>query len=840
MKKAMVSFFLFLVLASASLAATGASSWATNGSNLYGNNWYGGYGLADGSGGMYFFVSDPTGSTTSSPVYSSRFTHINSDGSVSVNQEIDHSLPSGIGSRFLAATPPAGKIAVMDSTQPIVAWARIPNVSGTSTKELYIEKFDSGGNYLWNNPAGPQLVTSTTALGNNITDFIVETDTVGGAYVIYISENKVYLRHVDSGGVVGSQIRVTDEGSAPINNILSMKGGSNYVWVVWQTSKGGGLYAINAAKVNISAPVATIVTIYPIIPLSDTVKFGGYPYQSICSDGSEGFVLVWSEKSRSGNEKTNVYMQWIEQDGTMRPKSGNQGTGIFVDQANDQRYPIIDMIDSDHFLIACASTEGNTAINIYGSVAQKSTLSINWLKKLSTSGAAAYPSICPDGSGNAFISYLDGRNEPDATKLANWFYNLNHEISSSDWTANADIYAKRIDGSGNDLWSQGDIPLCRAANVQFPTQIVNVETGKAAVHWMDMRDSATNESYIIGHTSAEAQQLIFAGSSLYAAKIADGSAPVIALNTASGIPYTSGMQVLQDAPCTLEGTVTVSDSTFSNNYSTMKISWDLGAAETVGFTSNSTNHQADYTHQKTLTGGTHSLTITATDDYGVSSSFSGSLVATDELVVLSDLYFDGSQTQCSTQPKVSVTVTVSPNLISVLDPTKLSFTTKWDGGTATDVAANTVTITKAISSTQAIFSFTNPTTLTTGQHTCLLTVKDNLYNNTAQVSLSVSVPSQAEYFAASTVIQNNQLTLTVRTAEELPANLSVSIISPSSGSSIVTLNASTAHVTSSAVSASAVGYSTYNWDIGDKLSNLPKGIYPVVLSTGYKTYLIKN
>ncbi|MBI2472028.1 MAG: hypothetical protein HYV59_12430 [Planctomycetes bacterium] len=75
------------------------------------------------------------------------------------------------------------------------------------------------------------------------------------------------------------------------------------------------------------------------------------------------------------------------------------------------------------------------------------------------------PRIVSDGAGGAFITWQDIRGG----------------------VSNSDIYAQRIDADGNPLWTKDGIPVCTEANAQNSPCIVTDGAGGAVVIWQDFR-----------------------------------------------------------------------------------------------------------------------------------------------------------------------------------------------------------------------------------------------------------------------------------------------------------------------------------------------------------------
>ena len=76
----------------------------------------------------------------------------------------------------------------------------------------------------------------------------------------------------------------------------------------------------------------------------------------------------------------------------------------------------------------------------------------------------AEPQICSDGAGGAIITWHDYRGGLDY-----------------------DIYAQKIDSSGNGQWIADGVVICNASNLQTSPQICNDGAGGAIITWIDYR-----------------------------------------------------------------------------------------------------------------------------------------------------------------------------------------------------------------------------------------------------------------------------------------------------------------------------------------------------------------
>jgi len=97
------------------------------------------------------------------------------------------------------------------------------------------------------------------------------------------------------------------------------------------------------------------------------------------------------------------------------------------------------------------------------------------------------PKIIPDGQGGVIIAWLDLRND-----VSNW-----------------DIYAQRVDSSGNMLWAENGVPVCIEEELQKNFRMISDGHGGAILAWEDERLAGT-------HTNLFAQRIDSIGEPVWA------------------------------------------------------------------------------------------------------------------------------------------------------------------------------------------------------------------------------------------------------------------------------------------------------------------------------------
>ena len=228
----------------------------------------------------------------------------------------------------------------------------------------------------------------------------------------------------------------------------------------------------------------------------------------ICSDGQGGAIIVW-EDARTGTN-WDIYAQRISSTGQLL--WGDNGTAI-CSASKDQYDPQI-----------CSDEEGGTIItwcddrsgdgDIY---AQKinSTGQVQWLEGGRVICEAIYyqgsPQICSDGDGGAIITWTDYRNPVGFMQ--------------------ADIYAQKINSTGDIKWTIDGIPICIAEDDQEYPQICSDDEGGTILTWFDDRS---------GNKDIYAQKINSTG----AVKWADNGISICIMH--SGVEYFDTPQMIND------------------------------------------------------------------------------------------------------------------------------------------------------------------------------------------------------------------------------------------------------------------------------------------------------
>jgi len=185
----------------------------------------------------------------------------------------------------------------------------------------------------------------------------------------------------------------------------------------------------------------------------------------VVPDGAGGAIVVW-EDSRSGN--WDIYAQRIDAAGSALWTAN----GVVVSAAdNDQVDPCVASDGAGGVIVAWRDTRWAGwdiyAQRIDASGAAKWTA--NGIEVCTQAASQSQPVIASDGSGGAVIAWYETR------------------------SGESDIYAQRVNASGDTLWAADGISVCSAPNYQSDPAIAANEYGETTICWMDSR-SGTNGS----------------------------------------------------------------------------------------------------------------------------------------------------------------------------------------------------------------------------------------------------------------------------------------------------------------------------------------------------------
>jgi len=188
----------------------------------------------------------------------------------------------------------------------------------------------------------------------------------------------------------------------------------------------------------------------------------------IAPDGAGGAIIAWQDY-RSGTDN-DIYAQRVDASGN--PLWTASGVAIST-AAGSQESPRIVTDGTGGAIIAWEDTRSGN-YDIYAQRVDSSGNPLWTANGVAISSAAnnqTYIAISPDGSGGAVIAWEDNRS-------GNW-----------------DIYAQRVDDSGNVQWTINGVAVSTAADSQYFPVIAPDGTGGAIIAWFDYRSGTDYDIY---------------------------------------------------------------------------------------------------------------------------------------------------------------------------------------------------------------------------------------------------------------------------------------------------------------------------------------------------------
>jgi len=337
----------------------------------------------------------------------------------------------------------------------IITWYRGGNVIAQYINAL--------GAPLW--PAGGVTIS---AAANSQQLPVIASDNAGGAIIAWQDTRTgafdIYARRVNFNGVPqwtpdGVAVCTFNDHQDQPRICADANGGAVIVW----TDQRAGSSDIYVQKVNSSG-----VTQWTLNGVGLCTATDAQSNPSIVSDGNGGAIVAWEDSRFGGSD---VYARRV----TINGFGQWAVDGIVLSaQANSQVNPVL-LADGSGGAFAAwedARTGGNPDIYVQRlNLAGAEQWAANGVA-LATTGAGREPDITTDGLGGAIVAWYDDR------------------------FGNADVYARRINGSGVPQWTANGVALAALPNTQDSPALCSDGVGGAIVVFEDMRTiPGTNDIY---------------------------------------------------------------------------------------------------------------------------------------------------------------------------------------------------------------------------------------------------------------------------------------------------------------------------------------------------------
>lgn len=295
-------------------------------------------------------------------------------------------------------------------------------------------------------------------------------DGAGGVFAVWhdsrSGQYQIYVQHLSGGGFpywTEGGVPASQVSAEPVNQLYPVltTDGMGGILVFWQEQSLGGTYwQVRGSRVTSSG------TIDWEIDLQSALYHQFLPF--CISDGSGGALLAWEEDMPTPTGR-DVAVAHVLNSGVV----SYQGLPL----ANEQRLPKLAPDGYGGVFLSMSDNLAYIEENVL--VARiRSNLSTAWLITVCDS-ASVEPThwIVSSDEGEAIVAWADWRNVPTGS----------------------DIYAQKIDTSGNILWASWPAgrPICTAVGHQFISfrnnpWVVPDDEGGAIIAWEDLRTAPGN------------------------------------------------------------------------------------------------------------------------------------------------------------------------------------------------------------------------------------------------------------------------------------------------------------------------------------------------------------
>ncbi len=295
------------------------------------------------------------------------------------------------------------------------------------------------------------------------------SDGAGGAIIVWEDERNgsldLYAQRVASdgrllwNGTVGVPV-CTVIGVQQHPDIMATADGG--VFIVWEDGRGSDL-DIFAQRLDSNGVAQWTVGGMPVC-----VSIWQQVYPRLSTDGSGGIIVVWQDSRNLGYD---VFAQRLNGAGS------RQWTPTGVAVCSIEHTHLLPKVVSDgRGGVIVVWEEGRSYISQRDIYAQRLSGSgaLHWptngVGVCTAFGTQQNPQVVSDGNGGAIIAWQDQRNGSSANA--------------------GDIYAQRIDSTGQMLWTVNGTPVCTAIGAQHSLRITADQTAATWLCWVDERNLA--------------------------------------------------------------------------------------------------------------------------------------------------------------------------------------------------------------------------------------------------------------------------------------------------------------------------------------------------------------
>ncbi|MBI3194567.1 MAG: T9SS type A sorting domain-containing protein [Ignavibacteriae bacterium] len=305
------------------------------------------------------------------------------------------------------------------------------------------------------------------------------SDGAGGAIIVWqdkrnypsaTSYYNIYAQRINSAGERQWDTNGVVINSQPIyeQNYSIISDGAGGAIISWCDGRNYPEHDIYAQRVNASGVVQ-----WQTDGVAICVATKSQYFPELVSDGSNGAIITWEDRRYSDFGNYDVYAQRINATGVVQWTT--DGVPICTD-FGDQSFPNLVSDGSGGAIITWTDLRASSLNDIY---AQRISAfgTVEWTLDgvpISTAPNGQYwPKIETDGSGGAIIVWNDNQ---------------------SGISGGTEVYAQRINSSGNVQWIANGVAICTAPYDQILPKLVSDGAEGAIITWEDQRQYQTGSA----------------------------------------------------------------------------------------------------------------------------------------------------------------------------------------------------------------------------------------------------------------------------------------------------------------------------------------------------------
>lgn len=349
----------------------------------------------------------------------------------------------------------------------ILCWQDLRN----GNWDIYAQRVDSNGTVKWTaNGVGVAVKANAQSEPKSV------TDGADGAYIVWVDSitgtlQDIYLQHIDGNGNLlwnSNGVVINSNFDKQINPRIETDAAGGCI-ITWMDKRTGN-YDIYAQRVN---STGTILWTSGGVLISGQADNQSNP--KIEPDNAGGAIIAWQDKRNGANY--DVYAQRINASGVTQWTS--QGVAICTELGYSQSaVEICTKGGINGAIIAwkdgrSGASTGSASSQIYMQLINPSGV-VQWASNGILIGSGINPNLAEDGAGGVVVTWQDSTG-----------------IVNKEWN----VFAQRVDGSGNLMWGATPVSVGTAADDQQGPKNISDGNGGSIFAFQDRRTTIDYDVY---------------------------------------------------------------------------------------------------------------------------------------------------------------------------------------------------------------------------------------------------------------------------------------------------------------------------------------------------------